>query len=42
MTPDIVDITPDGAHVFVASRGPIPLTGDPHVSVGVNPGVGVM
>jgi hypothetical protein len=43
--PDIFDISPDGEHVFIAFRGPNPLTGNvPGVdnAVGDVPGVGVV
>lgn len=44
-TPDLVDISPSGNHVFVTLRGPNPLTGNaPGVNnaVGSTPGVGVI
>lgn len=37
--PDILDFAPDGSVAYVTQRGPSPLSGDPHVSVGTNPGV---
>jgi hypothetical protein len=41
-TPDLLVTSPDGAHVFMSLRGPNPLSGDPHVSTGSTPGVGVI
>jgi DNA-binding beta-propeller fold protein YncE len=41
-TPDLLSVSPDGSHVFMSLRGPIPLTADPHVSTGSTPGVGVL
>jgi hypothetical protein len=41
-TPDIADINHDGDRVFAAMRGPVPLSGDPHVSTGSTPGVMVI
>lgn len=43
--PDLMDVAPDGAHVFVGLRGPNPLTGnDKNVNnaKGSTPGVGVI
>lgn len=43
--PDLMDVSPDGAHVFVGTRGPNPLTGnDKNVNnaKGSTPGVGVI
>jgi len=43
--PDLLDVAPDGAHVFVGLRGPNPLTGnDKNVNnaKGSTPGVGVI
>ena len=43
--PDLLDVAPDGAHVFVGLRGPNPLTGnDKNVNnaKGSTPGVGVV
>jgi hypothetical protein len=40
--PDLVDVSPSGHRVFVATRGPNPLTGDPHVATGSNPGLAVV
>ncbi len=43
--PDLLDVAPDGAHVFVGMRGPNPLTGnDKNVNnaKGSTPGVGVV
>jgi DNA-binding beta-propeller fold protein YncE len=36
-TPDIVSMSPDGRHVYITLRGPIPVT-MPHVAVGETPG----
>jgi DNA-binding beta-propeller fold protein YncE len=41
-TPDLLSVSPDGSHVYMSLRGPIPLTADPHVSTGSTPGVGVL
>jgi hypothetical protein len=41
-TPDLVDIGPSGNRVFIALRGPNPLSGDPHVSTGSTPGLMVI
>jgi DNA-binding beta-propeller fold protein YncE len=41
-SPDLLDGSPSGGRMFVSLRGSIPLTGDPHVSTGSTPGVGVM
>jgi DNA-binding beta-propeller fold protein YncE len=43
--PDLMDVSPDGRYVFVALRGPNPLTGDhkdAHNAQGLVPGVGVI
>lgn len=43
--PDLMAVAPDGSHVFLALRGPCPLTAnDPQVgnAVGATPGVGVV
>jgi hypothetical protein len=43
--PDLMDVAPDGRHVFVSLRGPSPLTGndkDAHNAKGTIPGVGVI
>ncbi len=43
--PDLIDVSPDGAYVFAALRGPAPLTGnnkDVNNAVGATPGVGVI
>ena len=45
IAPDLMDVSPDGAYVFVARRGPIPLTGnDKNVNnaKGSTPGVVVI
>jgi hypothetical protein len=41
-TPDLADIAPAGNRIFVSLRGPVPLSGDPHVSTGTTPGIGVV
>jgi DNA-binding beta-propeller fold protein YncE len=41
-TPDLMHLSPNGSHAVVALRGPVPLSGDPHVSTGTTPGVGVL
>ncbi|KAJ3184368.1 hypothetical protein HDU85_001673 [Gaertneriomyces sp. JEL0708] len=41
-TPDIAVVSPDGRNVFVALRGQKPLSGDPHVSIGSTPGLGII
>ena len=41
-TPDLADAAPSGNRIFVTLRGPIPLSGDPHVSTGNTPGLGVV
>jgi hypothetical protein len=35
-------VSPNGSHAFLSLRGPNPLTGDPHVSTGSTPGVGIL
>lgn len=40
--PDLADRSPDGSLVFVAFRGPTPLSGDPHIATGATPGLGVL
>ncbi len=40
--PDLTDISPAGDRVFVALRGPTPLSGDPHNATGATPGLGVI
>ena len=40
--PDLTDISPAGDLVFVALRGPTPLSGDPHNARGSTPGLGVV
>jgi hypothetical protein len=41
-TPDLLVLSPQGTHMFMSFRGPNPLSGDPHVSTGATPGVGVL
>jgi DNA-binding beta-propeller fold protein YncE len=40
--PDLTDESPDGSLVFVALRGPTPLSGDPHNATGATPGMGIV
>jgi DNA-binding beta-propeller fold protein YncE len=40
--PDIAAISPDGRRIYVALRGPTPLSGDPHNATGSSPGLGVI
>jgi DNA-binding beta-propeller fold protein YncE len=40
--PDIAAISPDGRRIYVALRGPTPLSGDPHNATGTTPGLGVI
>lgn len=40
--PDLSDISPSGDLVFVALRGPTPLSGDPHNARGATPGLGII
>ncbi|MGQ0766921.1 MAG: hypothetical protein ACT4OZ_14830 [Gemmatimonadota bacterium] len=40
--PDLVDISPSGNRLFVALRGPTPLSGDPHIATGKTPGLGII
>jgi hypothetical protein len=40
--PDLADAAPSGNFVFVAFRGPTPLSGDPHNAKGSTPGLGVL
>lgn len=40
--PDLVDMAPGGERLFVALRGPVPLSGDPHNAIGSTPGLGVI
>jgi len=40
--PDLVDAAPNGRLLFVALRGAIPLSGDPHIATGNSPGLGVI
>ncbi len=41
-TPDLTDLAPDGRFFYSAARGPLPLSGDPHASTGLKPGVLVL
>jgi DNA-binding beta-propeller fold protein YncE len=41
-TPDLIMVSPNGSHAFMSLRGPVPLSGDPHVSTGSTPGVGIL
>jgi hypothetical protein len=40
--PDLVDAAPTGDRLFVALRGPMPLSGDPHNATGSTPGLGII
>jgi hypothetical protein len=40
--PDLIDRAPDGDQLFVALRGPTPLSGDPHNATGSTPGLGII
>jgi hypothetical protein len=40
--PDLVDRSPSGNRLFVALRGPLPLSGDPHNATGNTPGLGII
>jgi hypothetical protein len=40
--PDLVDRSPRGDRLFVALRGAVPLSGDPHNATGSTPGLGVI
>ena len=39
---DLGVLDPDRGRMFVSLRGPNPLSGDPHISVGSTPGMGVI
>lgn len=38
-TPDLFAPSPDGKYLFASTRGPVPLSGDPHSSTGSTPGL---
>jgi DNA-binding beta-propeller fold protein YncE len=40
--PDLSDVSPSGDRVFVAFRGPTPLSGDPHNAKGSTPGLAIL
>ena len=40
--PDLVHPAPNGNRLFVALRGPVPLSGDPHNAQGTTPGLGII
>lgn len=40
--PDLTDMSPSGDLVFVAFRGPTPLSGDPHNAKGSTPGLAIL
>jgi hypothetical protein len=40
--PDLIDAAPAGNRLFVALRGPMPLSGDPHNATGSTPGLGII
>jgi hypothetical protein len=41
-TPDLAALSPDGSRMFVSLRGPVPLSGDPHATTGITPGLAVV
>jgi hypothetical protein len=41
-TPDLAGEAPDGNYIYLSTRGPIPLSGDPHASTGSTPGLLVL
>ena len=41
-SPDLLAPSPSGHRMYVALRGALPLSGDPHASTGSTPGVGVI
>lgn len=42
LAPDLAGLSPAGNRIFVSLRGPNPLSGDPHLSTGSTPGLGVI
>ena len=42
LAPDLADLSPAGTRIFVSLRGPNPLSGDPHLSTGSTPGLGII
>jgi hypothetical protein len=42
LTPDLAAISPSGNRIFLSLRGPNPLSGDPHASTGLTPGLAVV
>jgi hypothetical protein len=40
--PDLGYLSPNGSYMYISMRGPVPLSGDPHVATGANPGLGVV
>ena len=38
-SPDLMDLSPSGNRIFIATRGPNPLSGDPHAATGSTPGM---
>ncbi|MEK6639158.1 MAG: hypothetical protein AABZ17_00670 [Nitrospirota bacterium] len=42
LAPDLAGRSPSGNRIFVSLRGPNPLSGDPHLSTGSTPGLGVI
>jgi hypothetical protein len=40
--PDLTDVSPSGDRVFIAFRGPTPLSGDPHNAKGSTPGLAIL
>jgi hypothetical protein len=41
LTPDLLDTNPVGNQVFASLRGPVPLSGSPHVATGDVPGLAI-
>jgi hypothetical protein len=40
--PDLIHAPPSGDRLFVALRGSVPLSGDPHIATGNTPGLGII
>lgn len=40
--PDLAHAAPNGQRIFVALRGAVPLSGDPHIATGSTPGLGII
>jgi hypothetical protein len=41
-SPDLLATSPKGNLIFASLRGPNPLSGDPHLSTGTTPGLGII